>query len=95
MVPLMVPIVTIKFNPNACDVRNVWLTERIKQVAKLANSYLQKTEAEVRAMRKEGLGRTPIVHILYYHTTAGAKNLAHFGKRAVKAGWCYHANACP
>ena len=86
----MVPIVTIKFNPNACDVKFVRLRDRMKEVARLTNWYLHKTEAEVRAMCDKELWRVPIVHILYYHTKEGAKHLAYFGKWAVEAGWFYH-----
>lgn len=46
-------------------------------------------------MCEEGPNRTLIVHILYYHTKYGARNLAHFEAEAVGAGWRYHANAFP
>ena len=85
----MVPIVFLKFNPNACDVARVKRADRVVAVAALINSYLQKTEAEVAALHTRG----PIVHILFYHSKDGAENIAHFDAKAADAGWEYHGNA--
>ena len=34
-----------------------------------------------------GQTRAPIVHVMYYHTKEGAKNLAHYAAKAAEAGW--------
>lgn len=85
----MIPIVTIRVNPNAYDKKVVKLPERIQAVAALANSYLH-MDAEARTQLQT---RAPIVHVMYYHTKEGAKNLAHYAAKAALAGWAYTAHA--
>ena len=81
----MIPIVTIRVNPNAYDKKIVKLSERVKAAAKLINSYLH-MDAEAIAKLQT---RAPIVHVMFYHTKEGAKNLAHYDAEAHRAGWEY------
>jgi hypothetical protein len=82
----MVPIVFVKFNPNAYDgAKRVKLDDRIAAVAKLVNAYLHMLPKELAELPT----KVPIVHVLYYHSKEGAKNLAHFAAVAPAAGWVY------
>jgi len=79
----MIPIVTIRVNPNAYDKKIVKLPERVKAVAAVVRAYLH-MDAETREALQT---HAPIVHVLYYHTKEGAKNLAHYAAKAAEAGW--------
>jgi hypothetical protein len=79
----MLPIVTIRVNPNAYDKKIVKLPERVKAVAAVVRAYLQ-MDAETREALQT---HAPIVHVLYYHTKEGARNLAHYAAKAAEAGW--------
>jgi hypothetical protein len=81
----MVPYVVIKVNPNSYDGPRTNLSDRVKAVAKLANHYIH-MDAAARAQLHT---LAPIVHVMYYHSKEGAKNLAHFASVAPKAGWEY------
>jgi hypothetical protein len=82
----MVPIVFVKFNPNAYDgAKRVKLDDRIAAVAELVNAYLHSSPTELAKLPTDA----PIVHVLYYHSKEGAKNLAHFAAVATDAGWAY------
>ena len=76
---------TRKFNPNAYDGPRTLLKDRVKAVAALANSYLHMDAAERATLQTHA----PIVHVLYYHSKEGAKNLAHLAEVAERAGWAY------
>ena len=79
----MLPIVTIRVNPNAYDKKGVRLPERVKKVAAVVRAYLQ-MDAETREAFQT---HAPIVHVMYYHTKEGARNLAHYAAKAASAGW--------
>ena len=79
------PIVFLKVNLNAYDGPHTTLDERIKATAKLTNSYLQKTKAEIKALQT----KAPIVHVLYYHSKESGNNLAHFEEPSKPAKWEY------
>ena len=81
----MVPIVLLRVNPNAYDGPRTHLKDRVKAAGALANSYLH-MDAAARATLQT---HAPIVHVLYYHSKQGAKNLAHYAAKAAKAGWAY------
>ena len=82
----MVPIVFVKFNPNAYDgAKRVKLDDRIAAVAELVNAYLHSSPTELAELPT----KVPIVHVLYYHSKEGANNLAHFAAVAPGAGWAY------
>ena len=82
----MVPIVFVKFNPNAYDgPKRVKLDDRIAAVAELVNAYLHSSPTELAELPT----KVPIVHVLYYHSKEGANNLAHFAAVATDAGWAY------
>lgn len=85
----MVPIVFVKMNPNNYDKKLVRLDERIAVTATLVNSYLQKSEEEIKLFLQT---HAPIVHVLYYHSKEGAQHLAHFAAKAPAAGWAYHVS---
>ncbi len=81
----MVPVVVIRFNPNAYDKAVVKLDDRIQFLADLVNSYAH--------LDAEGIAKlqthAPIVHVLYYHSKEGGKHLAHYAAHAPSAGWEY------
>ena len=79
----MVPIVTVRVNPNAYDKKVVKLPERVKAVAAVVRAYLHMDDETREALQTHA----PIVHVLYYHTEQGARNLAHYAAKAVEAGW--------
>jgi len=79
----MVPYVMIKMNPNAYDGTRTKLEDRVKAVADLFHRYAHMPAAERAALPTHA----PIVHILYYHSKDGAKNLAHLAEKAPEAGW--------
>lgn len=81
----MVPIVTIRMNPNAYDKKHVKLADRVKAVAALVRAYLH-MDAETRDALQT---HAPIVHVMYYHSKEGAKNLARYATWATQAGWAY------
>jgi len=81
----MIPIVTIRMNPNAYDKEVVRLADRVKAVAAVVRAYLH-MDAETRDALQT---HAPIVHVMYYHTKEGAKNLAHYAAWAAQAGWEY------
>jgi len=79
----MVPFVMIKLNPNAYDGPLTKLETRVQAVADLFHSY-----AHLPASEREALPiHAPIVHVLFYHSKEGAKNLAHLREVAPEAGW--------
>jgi len=79
----MVPLVILKMNPNAYDGPLTKLETRVQAVADLFHSYAHLPAAE----RAELPIHAPIVHVLYYHSKEGAKNLAHLREVAPEAGW--------
>ena len=81
----MIPIVTIRMNPNAYDKEHVKLADRVKAVAAVVRAYLH-MDAETRDALQT---HAPIVHVMYYHTKEGAKNLARYATWATQAGWEY------
>ena len=81
----MIPIVTIRMNPNAYDKAKIKLADRVKAVAAVVRAYLH-MDAETRDALQT---RAPIVHVMYYHTKEGAKHLARYAAWAAQAGWEY------
>ncbi|MBD39695.1 MAG: hypothetical protein CMB11_04830 [Euryarchaeota archaeon] len=81
----MIPIVTIRMNPNKYDKAQVRLADRVKAVAAVVRAYLH-MDAETRDALQT---HAPIVHVMYYHTKEGAKHLAHYAAWATEAGWEY------
>ena len=79
----MVPLIIIKMNPNAYDGPRTKLETRVQAVADLFHSYAHLPASE----RAELPIHAPIVHVLYYHSKEGAKNLAHLREVAPEAGW--------
>ena len=79
----MVPVVLLRVNPNAYDGLRTKLKDRVKAVADLFHHYAHMPAAERAALPTHA----PIVHILYYHSKDGAKNLAHLAEKAPEAGW--------
>ena len=79
----MVPFVMIKLNPNAYDGPLTKLETRVQAVADLFHSYAHLPASERAALPIHA----PIVHVLYYHSKEGAKNLAHLREVAPEAGW--------
>ena len=84
----MVPFVVIKVNPNAYDGPLTNLADRVQAVADLVNWYVRMPATERAALPTCG----PIVHVMYYHSKKGAKNLAHLVEAASKAGWTLHGH---
>lgn len=85
----MVPFVILKLNPNAYDGPLTKLETRVQAVADLFHSYAHLPAAERAALPIHG----PIVHVLFYHSKDGAKNLAHLREEAPKAGWTLTVHA--
>ena len=81
----MIPIVTIRVNPNAYDKAKIKLADRVKAVAAVVRAYLH-MDAETRDALQT---HAPIVHVMYYHTKEGAKHLAQYAAWAAQAGWEY------
>ena len=81
----MIPIVTIRMNPNAYDKTQIKLADRVKAVAAVVRAYLH-MDAETRDALQT---HAPIVHVMYYHTKEGAKHLAQYAAWAAQAGWEY------
>jgi len=79
----MVPLIIIKLNPNAYDGPLTSLEKRVRAVADLFHRYAHLPASEREALPMHG----PIVHVLYYHSKQGAKNLAHYAAKAFSAGW--------
>ena len=79
----MVPLVILKMNPNAYDGPRTKLETRVQAVADLFHSYAHLPASERAALPIHA----PIVHVLYYHSKEGAKNLAHLREVAPEAGW--------
>jgi len=79
----MVPLIILKVNPNAYDGPRTKLETRVQAVADLFRSYAHLPASEREALPTHG----PIVHVLYYHSKEGAKNLAHLREEAPEAGW--------
>lgn len=79
----MVPVVLLRVNPNAYDGPRTKLETRVQAVAALFHHYAHMNATERAALPTHG----PIVHILYYHSKEGAKNLAHLREEGPKAGW--------
>jgi len=79
----MVPLIILKMNPNAYDGPLTKLETRVQVVADLFHRYAHLPAAERKALPTHG----PIVHVLYYHSKEGAKNLAHLREEAPEAGW--------
>jgi hypothetical protein len=87
----MFPIVVLKVNPDACDVKPAIKVEtRIRMAANLANHYLQMDAAARAALPTD----RPIVHCLYYHSKHGAHILDHFDANATDK-WDWRGNSCP
>ena len=84
----MVPIVVIRFNPNAYDGGLVPLKVRVAALARLMNHYLQMPEEDVAKLQTNA----PIVHVLYYHSKQGGSHLAHYEEVAPRAGWDFHVH---
>ena len=84
----MVPFVIVKVNPNAYDGPRTNLADRVQAVADLVNSYVRMPAAERAALPTHG----PIVHIMYYHSKKGAKNLAHLAEAPSVAKWTLHVH---
>ena len=84
----MVPYVMFKMNPNNYDGPRTKLKDRVQAVADLFHHYAHMPAAE----RAKLPITAPIVHVLYYHSKEGAKNLAHLTEVAPEAGWtlCVH-----
>jgi len=79
----MVPFIILKVNPNAYDGPRTPLENRVQAVADLFHSY-----AHLPAAEREALPiHAPIVHVLFYHSKDGAKNLAHLREKGPEAGW--------
>ena len=81
----MIPIITIRTNPNKYDKKIVHLPERVKAAAKLINSYLHMDAEAIAKLQTHAA----IVHVMFYHTKEGFDNLAHYATRAPQAGWEY------
>lgn len=81
----MIPIVTIRVNPNAYDKEHVKLADRVKAVAAVVRAYLH-MDAETRDALQT---HAPIVHVMYYHSKEGSRNLARYAAWATQAGWAY------
>ena len=81
----MIPVVTIRMNPNAYDKAKIKLADRVKAVAAVVRAYLH-MDAETRDALQT---RAPIVHVMYYHTKEGAKHLERYASRATEVGWEY------
>lgn len=81
----MIPIVTIRVNPNAYDKEHVKLADRVKAVAAVVRAYLH-MDAETRDALQT---HAPIVHVMYYHSKEGSRNLARYAAWATQAGWEY------
>ena len=79
----MVPVVLLRVNPSAYDGPRTKLQTRVQAVADLFHSYAHMDATERAALPTHA----PIVHILYYHSKEGAKNLAHLATKAPEAGW--------
>ena len=79
----MVPIVTVRLNPNAYNKRVVKLADRVEATAALVNSYLHMDAEAIAKLQTHA----PILHVLYYHTKQGAENLTHYAAKAALAGW--------
>lgn len=85
----MIPIVTIRVNPNKYNKKVVKLSERVKAVAAVVRAYLH-MDVETRETLQT---HAPILHVMYYHTKQGAKHLAHYAAKAAWAGWAYTVHA--
>ena len=79
----MVPLVILKMNPNAYDGPRTKLEDRVRAVADLFHRYAHMDATERAALPTHAL----IVHLLYYHSKQGAKNLAHLATKAPEAAW--------
>ena len=81
----MVPVVVLRFNPNAYDKAKVKLDDRIRVLADLIHSYAHMDAEAIAKLQTHA----PILHVLYYHSKEGGKHLAHYAQHAVDAGWAY------
>jgi hypothetical protein len=79
----MVPFIILKLNPNAYDGPRTPLEDRVQAVADLFHHYAHMNATERAALPIHG----PIVHVLFYHSEEGDKNLAHLREEGPKAGW--------
>jgi hypothetical protein len=87
----MFPIVVLKVNPDACDVKPpVPYKTRVRAAAALANHYLRMDAAERAALPTD----RPIVHCLYYHSKQGKHILDYFDANATDK-WDWRGNSCP
>ena len=87
----MFPIVVLKVNPDACDVKPpVPYKTRVRAAAALANHYLN-MDAAARATLPTD---RPIVHCLYYHSKQGGHILDYFDEHA-RDKWAWRGNSCP
>ncbi len=81
----MIPIVTIRMNPNAYDKAKIKLADRVQAVAAVVRAYLHMDAATRDALQTHA----PIVHVMFYHTKEGAKHLERYASRATEVGWAY------
>jgi hypothetical protein len=87
----MIPVIFLKVNPDACDVKPAIKVEtRVRMAAKLANHYLQMDAAARAALPTD----RPIVHCLYYHSKQGKHILDYFDANATDK-WDWRGNSCP
>lgn len=84
----MVPFIVVRCNTNAYDGGRVPLKERAAAVGRLMNHYAHMPPEDVAKLQTHA----PIVHVLYYHSKEGARNLAHYAEKAAEAGWAYHVH---
>ena len=84
----MVPFIVIRANTNAYDGGRVPLKERAAVVGRLMNYYAHMPPEDVAKLQTHA----PIVHVLYYHSKEGGRNLAHYAEKAAEAGWEYHVH---
>ena len=81
----MIPVVVIRFNPNAYDKARVKLDDRVKVLADLVNSYAHLDAEAIATLQTHA----PILHVLYYHSKEGGRHLAHYASKVAEAGWAY------
>ena len=81
----MVPVVVIRFNPNAYDKAKVKLDDRVRVLADLVNAYAHLDTEAIAKLQTHA----PILHVLYYHSKQGGKHLAHYASKVAEAGWAY------
>jgi len=92
---IMIPILFLKLNPNACDSNpSVPLSNRLGVSAGIMNRFLNMEEPQIAEMCHRGMNQAPIVQCLYYHSQDGGHILEHFDEHASSAGWRWLGNHC-